>query len=152
MRWSARSRFSLFFFFSSRRRHTRLQGDWSSDVCSSDLGGADQQTDIQGEIAGLRPVVPPLGADAKAIEYHQGAEKEYDDSDTDFHGPDRCRRTLLLAFHPLLDPPVPQSGALDALSPRVHPILPRQESRFLHEHDMPRLLARHPGLVFFSAQ
>src|ERR1039457_6500797 len=28
----------LFFFFSSRRRHTRLQGDWSSDVCSSDLG------------------------------------------------------------------------------------------------------------------
>src|SRR2546426_2452904 len=28
---------SSFFFFSSRRRHTRLQGDWSSDVCSSDL-------------------------------------------------------------------------------------------------------------------
>src|SRR6266850_4630241 len=27
----------VFFFFSSRRRHTRLQGDWSSDVCSSDL-------------------------------------------------------------------------------------------------------------------
>src|SRR5256885_11717415 len=25
------------FFFSSRRRHTRLQGDWSSDVCSYDL-------------------------------------------------------------------------------------------------------------------
>src|SRR5256885_9359859 len=29
-----------FFFFSSRRRHTRLQGDWSSDVCSSDLPAA----------------------------------------------------------------------------------------------------------------
>src|SRR5256885_9939074 len=28
------------FFFSSRRRHTRLQGDWSSDVCSSDLHDA----------------------------------------------------------------------------------------------------------------
>src|SRR5256885_4967005 len=28
---------SIMFFFSSRRRHTRLQGDWSSDVCSSDL-------------------------------------------------------------------------------------------------------------------
>src|SRR5207248_6018637 len=27
-----------FFFFSSRRRHTRSYGDWSSDVCSSDLG------------------------------------------------------------------------------------------------------------------
>src|SRR5437867_12447344 len=28
---------SLLFFFSSRRRHTRSYGDWSSDVCSSDL-------------------------------------------------------------------------------------------------------------------
>src|SRR5690348_17533492 len=27
----------FFFFFSSRRRHTRWTGDWSSDVCSSDL-------------------------------------------------------------------------------------------------------------------
>src|SRR2546430_12976992 len=27
----------LFFFFSSRRRHTRFDCDWSSDVCSSDL-------------------------------------------------------------------------------------------------------------------
>src|ERR1039457_7469750 len=31
-----------FVFFSSRRRHTRLQGDWSSDVCSSDLHQRDQ--------------------------------------------------------------------------------------------------------------
>ena len=29
---------SFFFFFSSRRRHTRYWRDWSSDVCSSDLG------------------------------------------------------------------------------------------------------------------
>src|SRR6267143_4852783 len=29
----------VFFFFSSRRRHTRWNCDWSSDVCSSDLGG-----------------------------------------------------------------------------------------------------------------
>src|SRR3989475_3804282 len=28
----------MFFFFSSRRRHTRFDCDWSSDVCSSDLG------------------------------------------------------------------------------------------------------------------
>src|SRR3989449_9250155 len=28
-----------FFFFSSRRRHTRCSRDWSSDVCSSDLAG-----------------------------------------------------------------------------------------------------------------
>src|SRR6266852_4868914 len=30
---------SYFFFFSSRRRHTRCYRDWSSDVCSSDLFG-----------------------------------------------------------------------------------------------------------------
>src|SRR6266487_78827 len=37
----------LFFFFSSRRRHTRWTGDWSSDVCSSDLapGGSLLQGD-----------------------------------------------------------------------------------------------------------
>src|SRR2546427_10953647 len=29
--------FVYFFFFSSRRRHTRFDCDWSSDVCSSDL-------------------------------------------------------------------------------------------------------------------
>src|SRR6266487_6226562 len=29
--------FFFFFFFSSRRRHTRWTGDWTSDVCSSDL-------------------------------------------------------------------------------------------------------------------
>src|SRR5690348_3150911 len=28
---------TIVFFFSSRRRHTRWTGDWSSDVCSSDL-------------------------------------------------------------------------------------------------------------------
>src|SRR6185312_16712743 len=30
-----------FFFFSSRRRHTRSDRDWSSDVCSSDLRGTE---------------------------------------------------------------------------------------------------------------
>src|SRR6202034_785131 len=35
-RWPRRK-----FLFSSRRRHTRLQGDWSSDVCSSDLEAVD---------------------------------------------------------------------------------------------------------------
>src|SRR6266498_1979720 len=39
------------FFFSSRRRHTRCGRDWSSDVCSSDLGV---------------PVPDPMAADAGA--------------------------------------------------------------------------------------
>src|SRR6266516_6452185 len=33
------SHYKICFFFSSRRRHTRSYGDWSSDVCSSDLSG-----------------------------------------------------------------------------------------------------------------
>src|SRR2546422_3359980 len=35
----------VFFFFSSRRRHTRCSRDWSSDVCSSDLFG-DKPKDV----------------------------------------------------------------------------------------------------------
>src|SRR3712207_8508612 len=41
---------SCFFFFSSRRRHTRYWRDWSSDVCSSDLVLTD-----------LEPVPRPRG-------------------------------------------------------------------------------------------
>src|SRR5262245_64601469 len=40
--------FDLFFFFSSRRRHTRCLSDWSSDVCSSDLGQHQLARDIDG--------------------------------------------------------------------------------------------------------
>src|SRR6266571_1552107 len=44
----------LFFFFSSRRRHTRLTCDWSSDVCSSDLGrGRDRVRRFDAEGARL---------------------------------------------------------------------------------------------------
>src|SRR6266513_5298137 len=43
-----------FFFFSSRRRHTRSKRDWSSDVCSSDL--ADRPATPAGRI--MRRCVP----------------------------------------------------------------------------------------------
>src|SRR2546430_6846932 len=36
----------VFFFFSSRRRHTRFDCDWSSDVCSSDLPDGVKTTDL----------------------------------------------------------------------------------------------------------
>src|SRR5439155_23135415 len=39
----------FFFFFSSRRRHTRWPRDWSSDVCSSDLGN------LQGRVVSPQP-------------------------------------------------------------------------------------------------
>src|SRR5207248_7898611 len=40
------------FFFSSRRRHTRSYGDWSSDVCSSDLNLPDAfSRDVSGAVS-----------------------------------------------------------------------------------------------------
>src|SRR2546428_9821480 len=39
VRYGCSTVYTLFFFFSSRRRHTRSDRDWSSDVCSSDLTG-----------------------------------------------------------------------------------------------------------------
>src|SRR5690349_20531239 len=53
---------SFFFFFSSRRRHTRSLRDWSSDVCSSDLGlgtGPDRLGETQA--GDPLPPPPPLG-------------------------------------------------------------------------------------------
>src|SRR5699024_11638916 len=46
-----------YFFFSSRRRHTRSKRDWSSDVCSSDLGRV-------------------IGAQRRAEHLHQGSLRE----------------------------------------------------------------------------
>src|SRR5690349_23121249 len=46
----------LFFFFSSRRRHTRSLRDWSSDVCSSDLAAV---VVVGGAIVLLGVAIPP---------------------------------------------------------------------------------------------
>src|SRR6266446_4846193 len=47
----------IFFFFSSRRRHTRLQGDWSSDVCSSDLKAFGGRLSVAQALAGAQLAV-----------------------------------------------------------------------------------------------
>src|SRR5258707_3300939 len=51
-----------FFFFSSRRRHTRYWRDWSSDVCSSDLLDAEvasqriqRRGDVEAAAVGINP-------------------------------------------------------------------------------------------------
>src|SRR2546429_2650151 len=74
---------AVFFFFSSRRRHTRCSRDWSSDVCSSDLDGrlflprglsdvSEEEpsiTTIKGETPGIaQPVCPYLSARGGAHE------------------------------------------------------------------------------------
>src|SRR5690606_21995158 len=52
----------FFFFFSSRRRHTRFSRDWSSDVCSSDLPCGGQCHCLRGTdgVAGAAAADQPL--------------------------------------------------------------------------------------------
>src|SRR5205085_9358782 len=45
------------FFFSSRSRHTTLDCDWSSDVCSSDLSGAGPQLQGKGRTSQMMKAV-----------------------------------------------------------------------------------------------
>src|SRR5256885_15963588 len=81
------------FFFSSRRRHTRLQGDWSSDVCSSDLekyslpatwGEGDTRLELIGSAqfpvhvvgTGWSPAIPAGGIEAPIVDIGGGSEQE----------------------------------------------------------------------------
>src|SRR5206468_9104558 len=56
------------FFFSSRRRHTRSDRDWSSDVCSSDL--------TLREVEALIPALAPLMREAMAAHTKTAALRE----------------------------------------------------------------------------
>src|SRR5256885_13136700 len=77
------------FFFSSRRRHTRLQGDWSSDVCSSDLDehrrGGEGRVGYRAEAHGEHVVGPHSPAhepDGDAGEdHHRIAEERFSAED-----------------------------------------------------------------------
>src|SRR6266496_6635471 len=81
---------NIFFFFSSRRRHTRSLRDWSSDVCSSDLAvgeraGAkvgerlrDTESDDEGENRRARDQMEILLTDQRqhtALEPNHGADE-----------------------------------------------------------------------------
>src|SRR5207249_9390304 len=50
-----------FFFFSSRRRHTRSKRDWSSDVCSSDLIGRGYALQDQSPVYPGSAIHPAFG-------------------------------------------------------------------------------------------
>src|SRR5690348_18068848 len=61
--------FCFFFFFSSRRRHTRWTGDWSSDVCSSDL------TRIADAANASRTLIVAQPAEPQTLDYLAGTVK-----------------------------------------------------------------------------
>src|SRR5256886_11867643 len=80
----------LCFFFSSRRRHTRFDCDWSSDVCSSDLMASPLQPPAlaRGKIdLGLAHSYVGVGGE-HAFAHHRIAE-------------DRVDAALLSSGHPL---------------------------------------------------
>src|SRR5215212_11192481 len=61
-----------FFFFSSRRRHTRCLSDWSSDVCSSDLNINGRDYSVQAEPR--RTLVDVIRDDCGQTGTHIGCE------------------------------------------------------------------------------
>src|SRR5207253_6132639 len=95
-----------FFFFSSRRRHTRWPRDWSSDVCSSDLVRADPifvptcpQLDVVQ--AGLRVALVVVEADERKradIDLRAAAVGLLNRQDQRLHGLDR-KSTRLNSSH-----------------------------------------------------
>src|SRR5262249_56411734 len=57
---------SRYFFFSSRRRHTRLVSDWSSDVCSSDLALDEVAFNLRGWLVGQVCLMALIGVTTAA--------------------------------------------------------------------------------------
>src|SRR5256885_11014871 len=88
-RESGRNALAVWFFFSSRRRHTRLQGDWSSDVCSSDLPicrSPNLRWPIIGGSLHPRGATPRLSYVARRYQYDDDSELPDDGSCANEHG------------------------------------------------------------------
>src|SRR3712207_4146209 len=99
----------MFFFFSSRRRHTRYWRDWSSDVCSSDLRAASAAPPSPVGAAGsrLRPpgsaggfASPPRRAAARGARSVARSAELVDDALRD---PASCRYLDAVGLGPLPD-------------------------------------------------
>src|SRR5260370_31065534 len=71
-------RCDCFFFFSSRRRHTRFKCDWSSDVCSSDLGsphGGWRSDRLSAELIDELPVLAVAATQLAGLTVISGARE-----------------------------------------------------------------------------
>src|SRR5437867_12519191 len=78
-----------FFFFSSRRRHTRSYGDWSSDVCSSDLSVKAPPRKTQ-----QPPESVPLSQNASAMPSPNRSEERRVGKSVDLGGRSDLKRQL----------------------------------------------------------
>src|SRR5688572_32610758 len=82
----------VFFFFSSRRRHTRFDCDWSSDVCSSDLP-------CRADLPAARARRPHAGGPAVQLEVHhplEGAEHRSEEHTSELQSQSNLVCRLLL--------------------------------------------------------
>src|SRR5215813_9329146 len=71
----------MFFFFSSRRRHTRCGRDWSSDVCSSDLAGRIVGVEAPGSPEPYAKLLEMLDWDDGELEFRACEVSASDDVD-----------------------------------------------------------------------
>src|SRR5690242_12194065 len=108
----------VYFFFSSRRRHTRLTCDWSSDVCSSDLldGLVRCGIDYKGAMTDVRPAIADCSVYVLPSAYREGTPRSVLEAmamgraiiTTDMPG---CRETVREGVNGFLVPPR-DAGAL----------------------------------------
>src|SRR6266542_4969987 len=82
----------IFFFFSSRRRHTRCYRDWSSDVCSSDLVWAIKRVAVE-----IRLVVDDELVGARLERLHEIAALLQRDREAGADGAGQRRRAVRVA-------------------------------------------------------
>src|SRR5882672_10037933 len=84
----------FYFFFSSRRRHTRSLCDWSSDVCSSDLLGFEAGADDEfGRAAADIDDQAPLRGRRKTVRHAEIDQARFFAPVNDFYGkPERSFR------------------------------------------------------------
>src|SRR5689334_20571815 len=139
--------FSSVFFFSSRRRHTRWNCDWSSDVCSSDLAG--QRFDHQPTALGADEVADQGGPVRwQPVPYHQQLALELApqmaEEIDDVRAPDRARVEPEVEVPPgdggdgRQHFPVEMMVQHRSLSPRrpgTHPVGPLAQSALVDEDD-----------------
>src|SRR2546422_7131661 len=116
----------IFFFFSSRRRHTRCSRDWSSDVCSSDLVAAPAR--LQGLLDLVLDGRPSEALDVLATIYEGGGELRQVVRGL----MERCRDLLIAAIERRDEAARARlSGVLDALLHLDGEVRRHAEPRFL---------------------
>src|SRR2546430_2135575 len=131
----------LFFFFSSRRRHTRFDCDWSSDVCSSDLAGLGDGTFGMAEETG-REMNAAIARGAKTQRGAGEALAEYLGARKDLPGRDA---SVLLACAEL-SIPVTVHAAIGAEIIHQHPSADGAALGATSHRDFKRLAGAVPDL------